>query len=308
MIGRPVSFLLTISHSDALNTKAHCPHHNGFAGSFYSQVRRYRVTGTADGELISCLNHPTHQDVGHFDIPAPTWGCSVDALWMTSPLRYAVLNPTLYEAPPADHAPIQGLSYTLSTLTVPTLLTLPSASTAAKAFRSLTTTATTHLRTLAGISSTAFFLAFALSPRSARHPYLLYTSVLVAISRLSVSDFVAPYLFAHPHTPAQRQSPSATARKDRSATRRMEASYDVIGGSDAHSDSASDRSIEDDPAAADNNVNGEEVRGEVEVFLKKQVVSTATAGLGFLMAVVGIWGDGVAVGYVSETVVNVVEF
>ena len=213
----------------------------------------------------------------------------------------------------ADHAPIQGLSYTLSTLTVPTLLTLPSASTAAKAFRSLTTTARTHLRSLAGISSTAFFLAFALSPRSARHPYLLYTSALVAISRLSVSDPVAPYLFAHPHTPAhasQRRPSSSVSRKDRSATRRMEASYDVIG-SDAHSeatlDSASDRSIEDDAAAADNSVNGEEVRGEVEAFLKKQVVSTATAGLGFLMAVVGIWGDG-AVGYVSETVVNVVEF
>lgn len=213
----------------------------------------------------------------------------------------------------ADYASIQGLSYTLSTLTVPTLLTLPSANTAAKAFRSLTTTARTHLRTLAGISSTAFFLAFVLSPRSARHPYLLYTSALVAISRLSVSDLVAPYLFAHPHQPASssshRQSSSSSARKDRSAARRMEASYDVIG-SDAHSeatlDSASDRSIEDDGAAAAD-VNGEEVRGEVEAFLKKQVVSAATAGLGFLMAVVGIWGDG-AVSYVSETVVNVVEF
>lgn len=212
----------------------------------------------------------------------------------------------------ADCASIQGLSYTLSTLTVPTLLTLPSANTAAKAFRSLATTARTHLRTLAGISSTAFFLAFVLSPRSARHPYLLYTSALVAISRLSVSDLVAPYLFAHPHQPASSSSShrqSSSARKDRSAARRMEASYDVIG-SDAHSeatlDSASDRSIEDDGAAAAD-VNGEEVRGEVEAFLKKQVVSAATAGLGFLMAVVGIWGDG-AVGYVSETVVNVVEF
>lgn len=211
----------------------------------------------------------------------------------------------------ADYASIQGLSYTLSTLTVPTLLTLPSASTAAKAFRSLTTTARTHLRTLAGISSTAFFLAFVLSPRSARHPYLLYTSALVAISRLSVSDYVAPYLFAHPHTPvsSSQRHQSSAARRDRSSARRMEASYDVIG-SDAHSeatlDSASDRSIEDDGAAAAD-VNGEEVRGEVEAFLKKQVVSAATAGLGFLMAVVGIWGDG-AVGYVSETVVNVVEF
>lgn len=223
----------------------------------------------------------------------------------------SVLRPITQGPQFADYASIQGLSYTLSTLTVPTLLTLPSASTAAKAFRSLTTTARTHLRTLAGISSTAFFLAYALSPRHARHPYLLYTSALVAISRLSVSDLVAPYLFAHPHQPASSSShrQPSSARKDRSATRRMEASYDVIG-SDAHSeatlDSASDRSIEDDGAAAAD-VNGEEVRGEVEAFLKKQVVSAATAGLGFLMAVVGIWGDG-AVSYVSETVVNVVEF
>lgn len=76
----------------------------------------------------------------------------------------------------------------------------------------------------------------------------------------------------------------------------MEASYDVIG-SDVHSeatlDSASDRSAEEEQqAATDGSVNGEEVRGEVEAFLKKQVVSTATAGLGFLLAVVGIWGDG----------------
>jgi autophagy-related protein 33 len=230
---------------------------------------------------------------------------------MTSPLRYpqAVLNHHFIRGAPADHARAQGLSYTLSTLTVPTLLTLPSASTAAKAFRSLATTARTHLRTLAGISSTAFFLAFVLSPRSVRHPYLLYTSVLVAISRAGVSDLAAPYLFAHPHpaAPAQRQSPSAAASKDRSATGRMEASYHLIGGSDAHSDAASDRSIEDDAAAADDKVNGEEVRGEVETFLKKQVVSTVTAGLGFLMAVVGIWGDG-AVEYVSETVVDIVEF
>lgn len=94
----------------------------------------------------------------------------------------------------------------------------------------------------------------------------------------------------------------------------MEMSYDMIN-SDAHSeatlDSASDRSLEEDSAAATpgsdpNNVNGEEVRGEVEGFLKKQVVSTAVAGLGFVMAVIGIWGDGTT-SYVSETFVNVIE-
>lgn len=74
----------------------------------------------------------------------------------------------------------------------------------------------------------------------------------------------------------------------------MEMSYDMIG-SDAQSevtlDSASDRSVEDTNEPAEGTVNGEEVRGEVEGFLKKQVVSTALAGLGFVMAVVGIWGD-----------------
>lgn len=206
---------------------------------------------------------------------------------------------------------LTGLSYTLSTLTVPTLLTLPSASTAAKAFRSLTTTARTHLRSLAGVSSTAFFLAFALSPRPVRHPYLLYTSTLVALSRLAVSDLVAPYLFAQSQTSSsssQRQQSSASRKETRSSTRRMEMSYDVIGA-DAHSeatlDSASDKSAEEEHVA-DGSINGEEVRGEVEAFLKKQMVSTGLAGLGFLMAVVGIWGDGAA-GYV-ETVVNVIEF
>lgn len=95
----------------------------------------------------------------------------------------------------------------------------------------------------------------------------------------------------------------------------MEMSYDIIT-SDAHSeatlDSASDRSLEDDSAITpgsdnnNNNVNGEEVRGEVEVFLKKQIISTAVAGLGFVMAVIGIWGDGTT-SYVSETFVNVIE-
>lgn len=200
------------------------------------------------------------------------------------------------------------MSYTLSTLTVPTLLTLPSASTAAKAFRTLTTTAKTHLLALAGVSSASFFLAFLLSPRLVRHPYLLYTSVLVLSSRLAVSDYVAPYLFKL--NPPASSSPSSTTpapkRKEPRSVRKMEMSYDMIG-SDAHSegtDSASDKDLaeveEEQPA-----LNGEEVRGEVENFLKKQVVSTTMAGLGFMMAVVGIWGDGVAL--VSETVVNVFE-
>ncbi|KAF3767332.1 hypothetical protein M406DRAFT_38994 [Cryphonectria parasitica EP155] len=208
---------------------------------------------------------------------------------------------------------LTGLSYSLSTLTVPTLLDLPSASSASRAFKTLATAAKAQLRTLAAVSGTSFFLAFALSPRAFRHPYLLYTSVLVLASRFALPGAVAPYLINFPQHKSSSASapPRQQSRKDRSAARHMEMSYDMIG-SDVHSeatlDSASEKSIEDDNVATptSDNVNGEEVRSEVEDFLKKQIVSTAVAGLGFVMAVIGIWGDGVA-GYVSEAYVNVIE-
>lgn len=63
----------------------------------------------------------------------------------------------------------------------------------------------------------------------------------------------------------------------------MVASYEVLG--DSHTE-------EGDNEFVDEEVNGEEVRSEVEVFVRDQLVRTAVAGLGFAVAVLGIWGDG----------------
>ena len=84
----------------------------------------------------------------------------------------------------------------------------------------------------------------------------------------------------------------------------MEASYEVVGGSsDSHSEGAvsEDLEVDDDAHAAP--LNGEEVRGEVEYFLRKQVAQTAVAGLAFVLSVVGIWGDGAVQVFQSETFV-----
>ncbi|KAK3324362.1 hypothetical protein B0T19DRAFT_428431 [Cercophora scortea] len=196
---------------------------------------------------------------------------------------------------------LTGLSYTLSTLTIPTLLALPSASAAAKAFESLATTAKKHLQVLTYVSGSAFALAYLLSPRYFRHPYLLYTSLLVFGSRLATNDVVAPYLSLGP-APSQSSSTSssslaaATARKQKkehaAARARMEASYEVLG-SDVHSEGTGSASGEE-PEVEEEQINGEEVRVKVEAFLKKQIAQSTVAGLGFLLAVVGIWGDGVA--------------
>ncbi|XXG94591.1 peroxisomal 2 4-dienoyl-CoA reductase sps19 [Hypoxylon texense] len=193
---------------------------------------------------------------------------------------------------------LTGTSYTLSALTIPSLLELPSASSAAKAFRSLASTASTHLNALSAVSGSAFLLAYALSPRGFRHPYLFYTSLFCFGTHLT--DYVTPRIFGEPTSSAaaaaQRRAASAQLRREKQAARRMEASYEVLG--DPHNDegagSASGEELDED-------VNGEEVRSEVEFFVRNQLIQTAVAGIGFMMAVVGIWGDG-ALG-VSETLV-----
>ncbi|GAP83328.2 hypothetical protein SAMD00023353_0203220 [Rosellinia necatrix] len=188
---------------------------------------------------------------------------------------------------------LTGTSYTISTLTVPSLLELSSASTAAQAFRSLASTATTHLTALSGVSGTAFLLAFALSPAGYRHPYLLYTSLFCLGTHLS--DYVTPSLFGSPSSSSdssaaaaaasQRRAALAQARREKAAAKRMVASYDVL--SDSHSEEGEESTLLDDEE-----VNGEEVRSEVELFARNQLVRTAVAGAGFAMAVLGIWGDG----------------
>ncbi|KAK3338152.1 hypothetical protein B0H65DRAFT_313391 [Neurospora tetraspora] len=192
---------------------------------------------------------------------------------------------------------LTGVSFTLSTLTIPALLTLPSANDAARALESLSTSAKKHLRTLSTVSGSAFALAYYLSPRAYRHPYLIYTSLLVFGSRFITSGFFGPYFsFITPAVPASFSSGmssvsfvtarSSQQKKKTSTPRGLEASYEVLGDP-SHSESGSE-DVEEELA----NVNGEEVRANVEVFLKKNIVQSAVAGVAFLMSVVGIWGDG----------------
>ena len=69
----------------------------------------------------------------------------------------------------------------------------------------------------------------------------------------------------------------------------MDASYEVLSKSAKDYESAGLASSEEE---VDDDVNGEEVREEMEVFMQSQVIRTVVAGLGFAMSVVGIWGDG----------------
>ncbi|CEI64210.1 hypothetical protein FVEN_g9049 [Fusarium venenatum] len=175
---------------------------------------------------------------------------------------------------------LTGVSYSISSLALPALLRLPSSTSASHGLSTLTATLKTPVLALTSLASAPFLISFFLAPRSSRHPYLLYTALLATLSS------VAPMLIP---TPAPRRAASSAPRK--SSRAKMEASYEVLG--DAHSEPASDEDIED--------INGEEVRAEVEGLTRSYLARTAISALGFAMAVVGIWGDGASqsVVYVS---------
>ncbi|KAK2626518.1 hypothetical protein QTJ16_003693 [Diplocarpon rosae] len=177
---------------------------------------------------------------------------------------------------------LTGYSYSLTTLTIPTLSTLPSATSASKAFTNLTYVSLTHLRALTAASSTSFLFAYLLSPRSQKHPYLLWTSLVVA------SSGFAEYALRG-YTPRPAAGPKFIKQKSqKSQGRQMDSSYEVLGASDRDSEgTGSGEELDED-------INGEEVRQELEGFMVTQTARTIIAGIGFAMSIVGLWGDGAA--------------
>ncbi|CEJ90476.1 hypothetical protein VHEMI06263 [[Torrubiella] hemipterigena] len=167
---------------------------------------------------------------------------------------------------------LTGLSYTVSSLTLPSLLHLPSSSSASLALTALNASLQTPIRVLTSLAAIPFLFSFAFSPRRLRHPYLLYTSVLAILSG------VAPALLPKPAAATPRSVPA----KKPVARARMESSYEVLG--DVHSETASEEEIDD--------LHGDEVRTQLESLATSFVVRGGLSAVAFVLAVVGIWGDG----------------
>ncbi|KAF2456424.1 hypothetical protein BDY21DRAFT_372528 [Lineolata rhizophorae] len=75
---------------------------------------------------------------------------------------------------------LTGISYSLTTITLPSLLTLPTAPLCARTLSTLRARSTAHYRLFGRVASASLALAFALSPSRARHPYLLWTALVAA--------------------------------------------------------------------------------------------------------------------------------
>nr|AXG25728.1 autophagy-related protein 33 [Beauveria bassiana] len=189
---------------------------------------------------------------------------------------------------------LTGVSYAVSRLALPALLELPSASSARASLSHLAASLQTSLIALSSLAAAPLALAYAFAPPRARHPYLVYASLLAVLSAaaprllLGSAGLVAPTATTttRPANCKNKTSTSAAAARARS----MEASYEVLG--DVHSEPASEEDV-DEP------VNGEDVRVHVQGLARAYAIQAGLAALGFAMSVVGLWGDGATVVIVS---------
>jgi autophagy-related protein 33 len=136
---------------------------------------------------------------------------------------------------------------------------------------------------LAGLSSGSFVLAYLFSPRQQKHPYLLLTACFVGASVLT--DYAFPQFSARKPPTALPTVQKPKNKKDKS--RQMDASYEVLSHDSNSEETQSDQEIEED-------FNGEQVRSQMEGFVNGQMIRTGIAGLGFVMGIIGLWGDGSA--------------
>ncbi|ORY10456.1 hypothetical protein BCR34DRAFT_485616 [Clohesyomyces aquaticus] len=86
---------------------------------------------------------------------------------------------------------LTGVSASLAVVTLPALLTLSTATTARQTLSYISSRTKTLSLCLRGVTASALFLAYILSPRRFRHPYLLYTSVFTFASGLGVDYAIA---------------------------------------------------------------------------------------------------------------------
>jgi autophagy-related protein 33 len=168
-------------------------------------------------------------------------------------------------------AAIQGVSYSLSSITFPSLLHLPTAQLASQTHAYIRTNARAAQRYLSILSISTLTLAFILSPSRSRHPYLLWTSLIVG---LGAAPRVVEKISARIASTTRQSGPTERA----SRLGELDESGVIVGQSSGSED-------EDD-------VNGEVVRRAVQKSQLLERVKTGFWGLGFLMGVVGLWGDG----------------
>jgi autophagy-related protein 33 len=177
------------------------------------------------------------------------------------------------------------VSYTLSNISLPALLHLPTAPLAQATHAATHKRARRAQRILAATAAAAFSAAYLLSPRRAKHPYLLYCAILAGAGSYCDGARAGAVGSAWARFVGGRGDEAQEKKgvRERRSNEGLGESGVMVG----QSSSASEADEED----AEAGVNGEMVRRQMEEGVRAERVRMGVWGLGFFFSVLGLWGD-----------------
>ncbi|KAL3480448.1 hypothetical protein BJX99DRAFT_220258 [Aspergillus californicus] len=164
---------------------------------------------------------------------------------------------------------LTGLSYSTSTIFVPSLSLLSTSTNASKSLKEAQRLHRKHSLRLANTANVCLLFAYSISPRHRKHPYLVWTSIMATVASYGVD-----YWF---HRQDGFMAWIRSVTQDLGClsmfTKFQKKEDDIV------------------VVEAEENVNGESVQRELENERRLQGVRTMFSGMALSMGIIGLWGD-----------------
>ncbi|KAG8525709.1 uncharacterized protein KY384_000469 [Bacidia gigantensis] len=195
---------------------------------------------------------------------------------------------------------LTGISYTLPLHSAPSLLSLPSASSASTAFRTLSASTQRTTRFLSALSFTSILTAYILSPERGRHPFLLYGALAAGIPHVTdLYGFIMGFAGVKGegangggYSPKMFGGKLGNGNGGSSGASSDEEWEVEASGMRTKSAATKGKGRALTPESEVEDVNGETVKQGIREWSRSTVYKGASWALGFGIMVVGMWGDG----------------
>ncbi|KAL4778741.1 hypothetical protein BJX76DRAFT_342556 [Aspergillus varians] len=165
---------------------------------------------------------------------------------------------------------LTGLSYSASTIAVPSLSLLSTSTNASKSLSEVKRLNRKHGLRLANISNICLLFAYSVSPRHRKHPYLVWMVVMSTVGSYGVDYWFHRENGFKAWVCSVIQDTGYMSLCPRKCTKKED---DIV------------------VVESEENVNGEAVRKEMETERRLQGVRAIFSGLALSMGIVGLWGD-----------------
>ncbi|KAJ6107305.1 hypothetical protein N7523_008628 [Penicillium sp. IBT 18751x] len=164
---------------------------------------------------------------------------------------------------------LTGMSYSTSSITIPSLKLLPSSSTASRCFNEVKRLNRKYALRLSTIVNTCFLFSFSISPPRRKHPYLVWICLVSSLSTYGLDLWFNRHLGLKNWALTAIQDSTGLCLSKSCATK----DEDIV------------------VVETEEDVNGESVQREMDSERRMQRARSWLAVIALSMGIVGLWGD-----------------